>query len=354
MFGIVAPASDGKSASRQADEVDARASVSNVSSRRAAEFAFRAAAIVLSLLALEAGLRLLGLPAADACWVPKEAFWIPDDQLGFAYRPGARVAGGIINEIGLRGPVPDAAGSAGKPRMLFLGDSSAYGFGVADEESFWSLASRALDAEPIVAAAPGYSTYHSRVLLERLLPTRPEWVVFYVGAYNDHRRRVYYADAEIPERMARRHAGWHRIRTLAAGELVFDKLGRWLRRQSHDPLAMVRVSPAAFETNLRAMLAATRAAGVRSLVLIPPFSNELRARRQSISQYEQILRRVAGEAADRVVELGPDFDAASGVPLFQRDGIHPTVAGQARIAAAIEREIRAAGGFADQRASASQ
>ena len=320
--------------------------------RRHLELVFRVAAILLSLLLLEGALRVLGLPAADGCWAPKESYWVPDDALGFAYRPGAHVAGGVVNAIGLRGPVPTAA-PAERPRILFLGDSSAYGFGVPDEQAFWRLASDAVGAEPIVAAAPGYSSYHSRVLLERLLPQQPVWVVFYVGAYNDHRRRVYYPDAAIPERMARRTRGWHQVRTLAAGELVVDKFARWLRRQSSDPLATVRVAPADFEANLRAMLASTREAGARSLVLIPPFSEQQRARRaELIPLYEEILRRVAAEAADRVVELGPVFAGPSDAALFQADGIHPSAAGQARIAAAIEREIRATGGPSpDQRAS---
>lgn len=314
-------------------------------SRGKAEFAFRAATIALSLLALEGALRVLGLPAADGCWAPKESYWVPDGALGFAYRPGAAVAGGVVNAIGLRGPVPGPPSPDGPPRILFLGDSSAYGFGVADDATFWSLASRALGAEPIVAAAPGYSSHHSRALAERFLPYAPAWVVLYVGAYNDHRRRVYYADAEIPQRMARRHAAWHRIHTLAAFELAADKLERWGRRRSGDPLAMVRVAPGDFEANLRAILADVRRAGARSLVLIPPFSAEQRERHGAvIARYEGILRSVAGEDADRVVDLAPVFAAPSETPLFQRDGIHPTAAGQARIAASIARDIEAAGG----------
>ena len=44
--------------------------------------------------------------------------------------------------------------------------------------------------EPLVAAAPGYSSYQSRVLVDRFAPFAPDWVVFYVGAHNDERRRV--------------------------------------------------------------------------------------------------------------------------------------------------------------------
>ena len=67
--------------------------------RRHLELVFRVAPILLSLLLLEGALRVLGLPAADGCWAPKESYWVPDDALGFAYQPGAHVAGGVVNAI---------------------------------------------------------------------------------------------------------------------------------------------------------------------------------------------------------------------------------------------------------------
>ncbi len=308
------------------------------------EWSFRAVALALALLLFEGGLRVLDLPRADTCWAPKEDYWLPDDALGFAYRPGARVARGTINAIGLRGPMPGPDESPDPLRLLFLGDSSAYGYGVADEDSFWSLATRAVAAarpdakvEPIVAAAPGYSSYQSRVLLDRMLPYRPDWVVFYVGAYNDHRRRSYYPDAAIPDRMARRRAPWHAIRSLRAGELAADLLGRWIDRNFRARVETVRVPPDAFAANVAAMLEATRQSGARALVLVPPFSPKLRAKVAAIPRYEQILRDEAARAGARVVELGPLFDDVAAD--FQPDQIHPSARGQARIAGAVAAAI---------------
>lgn len=307
--------------------------------RRAREWAFRALALVFALLLFEGALRALDLPGADACWMPKESYWLPDDALGFAYRPGASVARGTINAIGLRGPVPDGEKPPGATRILYLGDSSAYGFGVADEESYWFLATQEVAArtgaaaEPIVAAAPGYSSYHSRVLLERFAAYAPDWIVFYVGAYNDHRRRGYYPDAEIPARMARRETRWHAIRSLQAGELLADGLGKWLERQLRDPADLVRVPVADFEANFGAMLARAAAIGARSVVLVPPYAPKLRERRPFAAAYESVLRERAARAGARVVELGPLFaDAAA---TFQRDQIHPNAAGHRAIAAAV-------------------
>jgi lysophospholipase L1-like esterase len=305
---------------------------------RHGELVFRALAAVFALALLEIGLRALDLPATDTCWVPAEDAWVADDALGFAYRPGARVAGGVINAIGLRGPVPAPQKSAHALRLLFVGDSSVYGWNLADADTLWWQTARRLAArlpdrevEPIVAAAPGYSSHHSRVLVDRLLAARPDWVVLYLGAYNDHRRRVYYPDADIPSRMARRRAAWHEIHALRAGEYLGDRLGKWLGRNVRDRAALVRVPPAAFEANLRAMLAAIERAGARALVLVPPFSPKLRAS-HAVADYEAILARVPAELGVPRIDLGPLFAGDDG---FMPDGFHPNAQGQARIAEAV-------------------
>jgi lysophospholipase L1-like esterase len=303
------------------------------------------------LLLLEGGLRALDLPRMDTCWAPKQDYWVPDAALGFAYRPGQRVAGGRINALGLRGPVPPAAKPPGERRILYVGDSTAYGFGVSDAEAFWSLATAELAARhpgetvvPIVGAAPGYSSWQSRVLLGRLLRYRPDDVVFYVGAHNDHRRRGYYPDREIPARMARRHAAWHRIRTLRAFEYVHDRLGRWLGGLLCDPVDLVRVPPADFEANLRAMVAATRAAGARPLLLVPPLTSTLAARHPAAPRYREMLLSLAHELEVPAVDLQPLFAGSAPAALYlPGDDIHPNAAGHRRIAAAIARALDDAG-----------
>jgi lysophospholipase L1-like esterase len=313
------------------------------------ELAFRVLAVGFSLAFFELALRLLDQPRYDTCWVSDNAFWREDPVLGFAYEPGLAMAGGVVNALGLRGPVPPREKPAGARRILYVGDSTAYGFGVADDEAFWSLATRAVAArhpgesfEPLVAAAPGYSTYQSRVLVERFAPFAPDWAVFYVGAHNDERRRMYYEDAEIPARAARRQAAWHQLRALRAGEFLIDRLGRWVEKQVGGPTAWRRVPPDAFEANLRAMIATVRAAGARPLLLIPPLADTLARRYPATPVYQEILERVAAEQDVASVALAPLFAAHDPKELYRPDDdFHPNALGHRLIADAIARAIEA-------------
>ncbi len=307
------------------------------------EWAFRLVAIAASLAFFECALRIADQPRYDTCWVAGNEFWREDPVLGFGYEPGMDVAGGIVNALGLRGPLPPVEKPAGTRRILYVGDSTAYGFGVADDQAFWSLATREIAArdpahvvEPLIAAAPGYSSYQSRVLVDRFLPYAPEWAVLYVGAHNDERRRGYYEDAEIPARTARRHAAWHQLRVLRAGEFLADRLGRWWSKHSHDPIANRRVPPAAFEANLRAMLASLRAAGVQPLILLPPFADTLVGRYPAVPVYQEILRRVASQEQVPTVALQPIFAQHDPKDVYlPDDDFHPNPLGHRLIAAAI-------------------
>ena len=310
------------------------------------EWAFRIVVIAASLLLGECALRIADQPRYDTCWVAGNEFWIEDPVLGFGYQPGTSVAGGVVNAFGLRGPLPDVEKPAGTRRILYVGDSTASGFGVDDDEAFWSLATRAVaereavPVEPLVAAAPGYSSYQNRVLVERFAPYAPDWAVLYVGAHNDERRRGYYEDAEIPARAARRHAAWHDVRLLRAGEFLVDRIGRWWSKQSKDPLANRRVPPDAFEENLRAMIASLRAAGVKPLLLVPPHAETLLDRYPSVATYRAILERVAQQEQVPSVALQPIFAAHDAADLYQpNDDFHPSPLGHRLIAGAIAEAI---------------
>jgi lysophospholipase L1-like esterase len=311
------------------------------------EWVFRLFAIVFAFALFEGALRVLDQPRYDTCWVSSNELWREDPVLGFSYAPGVAVAGGTVNAIGLRGPVPAREKPAGTRRILYVGDSTAFGFGVPDDETFWSLATREVAAqhpdrvfEPLVAAAPGYSSYQSRVLVDRMLPFAPDWVVFHVGAHNDGRRRSHYEDAEIPARAARRNAAWHQIRALRAGEFLIDRFGHWMAKRVHRSIWFRRVPPEAFEANMTVMIAAARSAGAQPLILVPPLSDSLSKRYPGTPVYHDILRRVAAEQDVPRVELQPIFAEHDTTEVYRTgDDVHPSPLGQRLIARAIARAI---------------
>jgi lysophospholipase L1-like esterase len=306
--------------------------------------------VAVVLAGVEAGLRALGLPAFDACWAVAEPFWQeePDPELGWLYRPGAEVARATVNERGLRGPVLPAARDAARERLLFVGDSTCFGIWVPLEDTFAARASAELEAargRPVeyeIAALPGYSSWHSRVLTRRLAPVqRPDRVVLYVGAYNDHASARYYRDDQIPERLARRHAAWHDVRLLRLAESAADQAWHHFGRKLVPAERSLRVPPAAFADNLRATLREIRAAGAEALVLSPPWSARQRADRPEIPRYHGILAAVAREEGAALLDLAPLFAAGDEAALYQRDGVHLSAAGHALAAGAIAERLAA-------------
>jgi hypothetical protein len=88
------------------------------------------------------------------------------------------------NELGLRGEPAAPAKTAGTFRVLVVGDSFAFGFGVEDEESFPALLETRLDTrferpvEVLNAGVPGWSTDHYLLFLRtRGFALEPDLVV---------------------------------------------------------------------------------------------------------------------------------------------------------------------------------
>jgi len=76
-----------------------------------------------------------------------------------------------INALGLRGALPEQPRPGGRQRIVSLGDSAFYGFGVNDHEVFTHhlssvLRKRGLDIDAINAGVSGYSIAQHRVLLD--------------------------------------------------------------------------------------------------------------------------------------------------------------------------------------------
>ena len=124
--------------------------------------------IISTLFALflsEIALRLMGLKPLYVS-PERDRFWKYDSLLGWAHEPGQE---GIfetpqfrtfvqINENGLRDRQHSYERQNDIKRILVLGDSFAWGYGVEESERFSQLLEKSLDAEVINAGVSGYST----------------------------------------------------------------------------------------------------------------------------------------------------------------------------------------------------
>lgn len=202
------------------------------------------AAVAGVLLALELGARLVGpgpLPAEESVDGIYDGH-VYSELLGWEPRPGARftVAGAptTIDAFGLRGQAPPRNPRAGRTRVLLLGDSVAFGYGVADDQTFAHL----LDPdgarfETVNLAVPGYGVDQS---LRRYELTgrawRPQVVVLNLCVDNDLADimlPVFLYDGQHPKPYFSLRAGQLELHDAHLELRWTTRLGLWLSERSH-------------------------------------------------------------------------------------------------------------------------
>ncbi len=178
------------------------------------------ASCAVTLTLLEAALHLL--PAWSRATTRDERFafspYRPDGRLGFTLRPGVRVrhvdrdfsVSVAVNALGMRGPERGTSKPAGTARILLLGDSFAFGWGVEQDEAFGARLERILTervgpVEVLPAAVPGWSTdQHSIYLRTQGLALHPDLILL-ATSENDltelSLNRLTLADDRLPVRV---------------------------------------------------------------------------------------------------------------------------------------------------------
>lgn len=143
--------------------------------------------LLLLFLGTELYFRSQGYGALPSVWF--------DPEVGTRFHPNQTrdiyAAGNVymhpakINGLGLRGhePLREADGDAGL-RVVCLGDSFTFGWGVEDDETFPVYLEEALDAavdqpvDVINCGAPGYNTWQEHQLYKKLMaPLKPDYVI---------------------------------------------------------------------------------------------------------------------------------------------------------------------------------
>ncbi len=216
-------------------------------------------------------------PSAKRATIAFEDVWAhaedplhaPDRDLFWKPVPG-RVVGNVrINAHGLRGPDFAASKPPGVRRIVLLGDSVTFGYGVTVEESFAGQLRRQLGpgVEVINAGVTGYSSWQGLRLYETIVrEVRPDVLLVLFG-YNDHHSAVW----SDRDKYRRRHA--EATARVAAHSATFRLLGRARAHLTSSDLhrdPVPRVGLDAFEANLVALEWLARAEGSRAFFLTVP------------------------------------------------------------------------------------
>ena len=145
----------------------------------------------------------------------QEDGFVYSPDLGWERKPGYNgiAAGGHYREFDAAGYVAvdsTQVSDATKKKIIFLGDSSTFGYGVSTQSSFVEVVERLLsDVHAINLGMIGYTSYQGRVSLEKYAPLlKPDMVVVSFN-YND-RRAILEPDAidsaEVFQRMHLLHS----------------------------------------------------------------------------------------------------------------------------------------------------
>jgi len=175
-------------------------------------------------------------------------------------------------------PLPRTKGK-GVYRILFLGDSTTFGWGVEQAERFSDLLEERLNAastglryEIINLGLPGYSSYHGRLVFERYgLAYAPDMVVLSFGA-NDSR-----VIPKAVKRMIERPSGLERVFLRLSG-LKTVKLLEKILMKHRNPLKRIQnlnaaegsepfVTPDEFRANLKSIIDSGRDRGIETVLL---------------------------------------------------------------------------------------
>ena len=283
-----------------------------------------------------------GSQAFDACLAEDpELFWriLPDRTLP---RVGQQPFFGLIsNHDALRGPDVGER-RAGVLRLLVLGDSCAFGFGLEAEEAWPARLAVHLEqagrpAEVLNAGVPGYSSAQGRVLAGRLIPRFAPDVVLVAFGWNDSSVWDGLTDAQHRAAALERAAGdmpWlERSRAFLLIRKLSLQLVRVLRgREALPP----RVPPAEFADNLAAIAAQARAAGADTLLVAWPFRDQLADPSRPRTAWQE---RMAASGLPEV-DLVAEFRERGSVGLFLDEG-HANAAGADLAAQAIARAVLA-------------
>ncbi len=272
--------------------------------------------------------------------------------------PGSRQGPGgpvSVNSNGFRDR--DRGGKSGQ-RVLALGDSSVYGFGVGDDGVFTSvLESRYSDAgaEFINGGVPGYSSTQALNLLwGRGLSLDPD-LVLAMTLWSDNNFDTFVDAEQIATYAAWRRSGTASVEAVLEHSAIYRALeyrlrrtepGRvgWMELKRQAPSGNRRVPIADYARNLTEYCTTMAARGGGVVFVMLPNRHDLSGGHPSPpwQPYRKVMRAVAESCGAPLVDLPKAF-SRDGRPFLFLDEMHPSAEGHRLMADTIAETLRSVG-----------
>ncbi len=307
--------------------------------------------LVVILGGAEAWLRATGWPRSDIDakeFTHKNVYWVSDPGQHMVVTPHRETGGSFrvsTDANGLRYPLHPQAKPAGAFRVMALGCSTTYGWGVDDADSYPAKLEKILNdtghkVEVINGGQPGYSSFQGLWLWDKTLAAYgPDVVLF--GYLVQDARKVKYSDRS--QALLQQNADW-----LKSSLLHQLKSYLWLRAsiddrraESKDQVAEVnRIPPEEYAENIRAFKDEIEGAGAKMVLFGYPLE------RAGYTEGHRALLASAAKVLD-VPVYDPQADierrTASETLYFPQDRGHANALGNEVIAQGVAQFLVAEG-----------
>jgi len=274
---------------------------------------------------------------------------VPHGRRAWALSPGTEMVETNVrvrvNQLALRGPdVADKA--SGEIRLMTLGDSSVFGFGVEEDDVFGAVAATQLSqswGKPVVSingGTPGYTSVQALHTLQDVgALVEPDMVVI-ATLWSD----LFQTETPLERAGGQRHPlALYRVSTrLLARYLPAPKVG-WTEGEVGGEAAgrSARVGLERYRRTLEELVQAARALGATPVILLLPAPIDLDPAPvpRLIGSYRSALQEV-GQRHGLIVVDGPDiFRKKSAGNADFYDQVHPSTAGHALLGDALARAL---------------
>jgi lysophospholipase L1-like esterase len=276
-------------------------------------------------MVLELGARLLFPRDLEAVFDNPRVFrhnrpYVQDDaQRGFALRPGYSTPRMTVTRDGFRANAPERQDSAwAAHRIVCLGGSTTFGWGLADHESYPAQLEIQLqdvfDApiSVINAGVPSYTSAQVDLTLDTILDMQPQLVIV-MSMWND--LLFSFVDNWYPDLLV------HQRPTPARRFLLrHSAVARAVFLRDPDTTLECRSSPEAqqhYQTNLQHIVDACRERDVRLLFVLPPLQEDRIPEEGMRIGRQTVPRDVFLAAADAFTAVLEDVARVNDVPLVR-------------------------------------
>ena len=298
--------------------------------------------VVVIGVAAELGLRQAGWPQVTETFEHNTPFWITDASLekkAFPHKEEKKVFRVSSNSDGLRTVGASRVKQDATLRVMTLGCSTTFGWGVDDENAYPAVLQTLIDeanvgsVEVINAGQPGYTSFQGRWLWDETLQHYEPDVVLIGYVVQDARKAAYSDKSQAILQNDHRYMKDHVLYKSRVYLALRSALGavqiEAKERPQNGQGGIFRVPPEDYVENLRTLVSAVQSVGATPVLFGFPLERE-----GYTETHRKILKAAATELEVPHLELQSRMEEASRQAqlYFSNDRGHANAAGNTQIA----------------------